>query len=273
MEKGSKSGDPLDAIVKDMEESEEKADKAVDNLVQAVEEGEKKERTKVKVINFDQLYELLRRKKKIKHLYGADNPQEIDGEELIEKIDEVRSDFEEKKKQIDLSYTTKKYDEANSPEAKRDFKALYNALAIAANKSTRDLPRDRNIRFAVGKFLMETVLPQPVMENILIKKLTKDSGAAPIEEVNPKGEDAPAEEAEPTEENLPVGTPVRTTTKALLGRGGSRWLPEAEAKRRWGVSGTIIAQLEGSEGTYYEVRHDDGTQGLYTRAELEVTNT
>lgn len=75
---------------------------------------------------------------------------------------------------------------------------------------------------------------------------------------------------QPSKEKWPPldpGTVVKTTQENP--KEAETWLPEARARRRWGVQGTIVTHHD-SHGLYYEVRHPDGTIGGYDPTELEV---
>jgi len=68
----------------------------------------------------------------------------------------------------------------------------------------------------------------------------------------------------PTEESLQIGTQVLTTEDA----GADDWAEEAKAKRKWGVTGTVVDRSD-SHGLCYRVKHEDGSTAWYEPAELK----
>ena len=62
-------------------------------------------------------------------------------------------------------------------------------------------------------------------------------------------------------------TRVRTTKPNMALR--KEWTDEAWKKRKWGVEGKVVAHHD-SHGLYYDVVHDDDTDGCYDPSELEV---
>lgn len=66
------------------------------------------------------------------------------------------------------------------------------------------------------------------------------------------------------QELLAVGLRVKTTAACTP---DSEWTEAAQASRRWGVTGTIVAEHD-SHGLCYDVLHDDGTTGHYDPLEL-----
>lgn len=73
---------------------------------------------------------------------------------------------------------------------------------------------------------------------------------------------------------ISVGTKVKTTQPNMAFR--SEWNNEAWARRKWGVQGTVIAHHDSRgpyyHGLYYNVRHEDGTEGCYDPSELEIVS-
>ena len=62
------------------------------------------------------------------------------------------------------------------------------------------------------------------------------------------------------------GTKVKTTGEHLS---DIAWSEELQANRKWGVTGTVLRHYCGL-GLYYDVRHEDGTEGCYDPSELEI---
>lgn len=77
------------------------------------------------------------------------------------------------------------------------------------------------------------------------------------------------QQAQSEEQRLQRGTKVRTTQPNMDMI--EEWDPEALKRRKWGVTGTVIAEHD-AHGLYYVVRHEDGSFGGYDPSELEVTN-
>lgn len=65
---------------------------------------------------------------------------------------------------------------------------------------------------------------------------------------------------------LENGTRVRTVAIPDV---ANDWGEEAKVARRFGVLGTIV-HYHDSHGLYYDVKHDDGTEGCYDSRELAV---
>ncbi len=62
------------------------------------------------------------------------------------------------------------------------------------------------------------------------------------------------------------GTVVKTTESKSP---RSEWTDETWASRKWGVHGKVVTHHD-SHGLCYDVRHEDGTEGCYDPAELEI---
>ncbi len=67
-------------------------------------------------------------------------------------------------------------------------------------------------------------------------------------------------------DGIPMGTQVKTTQSKTPRH---EWTNEGWAKRKWGVRGTVVDH-HGAHGLYYDVRHEDGTEGPYDPSELEI---
>lgn len=65
------------------------------------------------------------------------------------------------------------------------------------------------------------------------------------------------------------GTRVKTTRANESLRW--EWTDEGWTTKKWGVQGVVLTHHD-SHGLYYEVRHDDGTEGSYDPSELELVN-
>ena len=63
------------------------------------------------------------------------------------------------------------------------------------------------------------------------------------------------------------GTEVKTTQPNMEKR--HEWTEEGWASKKWGVRGRILRHHD-SHGLYYDVRHEDGTEGCYDPSEFEV---
>lgn len=72
----------------------------------------------------------------------------------------------------------------------------------------------------------------------------------------------------PRQARLSPGTVVRTTRPNMDLR--YSWSKVGWELKKWGERGTIIGHHD-SHGLYYDVRHDDGTEGPYDPSELELS--
>lgn len=63
------------------------------------------------------------------------------------------------------------------------------------------------------------------------------------------------------------GTEVRTIQPNVEKQ--HEWTEKGWASKKWGVRGRILRHHD-SHGLYYDVRHEDGTEGCYDPSELEV---
>ena len=106
----------------------------------------------------------------------------------------------------------------------------------------------------------------------ILEWLPKESGAG-LNRVDPKyllkvykilGQNRTSTEKYPP---ISAGTKVKTTQPNMAFR--KKWTDEAWGKRKWDIQGTVDTHHE-AHGLFYEVRHEDGTEGFYDPSELKI---